>query len=156
MNVAVGAKMESGIESQILAITDWRHPYVIGGKPVTLAKKKFAEWHPWRWSVDLPVLKDALGGFDGKSLLDVACNDGWYGFEAEKEGATVVGIEGREDAVERANLLKRAMGRENISFQHTDIEAFAPLGTFDATLFYGILYHLSDPVRVLAHIGQAT
>jgi hypothetical protein len=50
----------------------------------------------------------------------VACNDGRYGFQAEKEGAVVTGIDGREEAIERANLLKRAMGRSNITFRLGD------------------------------------
>jgi SAM-dependent methyltransferase len=142
---------------KIHAIKDWRHPYEIDGQQVTLAKPRYAEWHPWRWSIDLPILREALGSFAGKTVLDIGCNDGWYGFEAESQGATVLGIEGREDAFDRANLLRRAMKRERISFRLGDIEDLEPLAEqFDATLFYGILYHLSDPIRVLARVGAAT
>jgi tRNA (mo5U34)-methyltransferase len=149
--------MTVDLRSQILAIDDWRHPYEIDGQSVTLTRPFYAKWHPWRWSVDLPILGEALGSFEGRTLLDVACNDGWYGFQAEKEGAIVTGIDGRAPAIEKANLLKRAMERKNISFRLGDIEQANALGgPYDATLFYGILYHLADPIRVLARMGQAT
>jgi 2-polyprenyl-3-methyl-5-hydroxy-6-metoxy-1,4-benzoquinol methylase len=102
--------MTVDLRSQILAIDDWRHPYEIDGQSVTLTRPFYAKWHPWRWSVDLPILREALGSFEGRTLLDVACNDGWYGFQAEKEGAIVTGIDGRAPAIEKANLLKRANG----------------------------------------------
>lgn len=145
-------------QAKVLSIDDWRHPYEIDGKPINLSSKRFARWHHWRWSIDQPILDQALQGFDGKSVLDVACNDGWYGFQAEKLGAHVVGVEGREDAFERANLLKTALRRKNISFRQMDIEhPDADVGgPYDATLFYGILYHLADPARVLARFGAAT
>jgi hypothetical protein len=149
--------MAVDVNAELLAISDWRHPYEIDGKAVSLALPWYAEWHPWRWSVDLPIIKEAVGSLDGKTLLDVACNDGWYGFQAEKEGALVTGIEGRSEAIERANLLKQAMGRKNIAFRVGDIEQSGALGgPYDVTLFYGILYHLADPIRVLARMGEAT
>lgn len=147
----------SQAKAEALAITDWRHPYTFDGQPLTLSQERFAEWHRWRWSIDLPILTEALGTFAGKTLLDLACNDGWYGFQAESLGASVVGIDGRDDAIYRANLLKLALERQNISFRRADLEDMTPLGgPFDATLFYGILYHLADPLRVLKRVGQAT
>jgi SAM-dependent methyltransferase len=148
--------MLSEVQDRIFAIKDWRHPYVIGGQPVALAKARYAEWHPWRWSIDLPILTEAIGGFAGRTVLDIGCNDGCYGFEAEQLGATVLGVDGRAEAIERAELLKAAMGRKNISFLCADIERPATLGEFDVTLFYGILYHLADPIQVLARMGEAT
>ena len=145
------------ITSQMLAISDWRHPYEIEGKPNTLEKDWFRDWHPWRWSVDKPILDQALGDLSGKTLLDVACNDGWYGFQAAKAGADVTGIDGRDDAIARAKLIAQYYGVENINHIVGDIEAKGVLqGSYDATLFYGILYHLADPIRVLDAMGQIT
>ena len=138
--------MTADLLKQVLAIDDWRHPYEIDGQPLTLARSWYAEWHRWRWAVDVPILSKALGSFVGKSVLDVACNDGWYGFQAEQEGAIVTGIDGREDAINRANLLRRVMDRKNISFRLGDIERPEPLGgPYDATLFYGILVSFGRP-----------
>ena len=108
--------------SQMLAINDWRHPYEIEGKPNELEKDWFRDWHPWRWSVDKPVLDQALGDLSGKSLLDVACNDGWYGIQAAKAGAEVTGIDGRQEAINRARLIAEYFGHDNIRHLVGNIE----------------------------------
>lgn len=147
----------SRIVSDILAINDWRHPYEIEGKPNELEKAWFREWHPWRWSIDLPVINEALGSLEGKTLLDVACNDGWYGFQAAKDCAIVTGIDGREDAIDRANLIRQYFEVDNINYIVGDVQdEFSLTGTYDVTLFYGILYHLSDPIRVIDRLGKMT
>ena len=93
----------SAVVSAMQNINDWRHPYEIEGMPNKLAKPWFREWHPWRWSVDRPVLEQAVGGLKGKSILDVACNDGWYGLQPSLEEAA------RE--VKRLHELLREAGR---------------------------------------------
>lgn len=143
---------------ELAQITDWRHPYVIDGKPVPLAKPWYAEWHPWRWSVDRPVIEQALGGsLSGRTLLDTACNDGWYGFQAAAAGARVTGIDARAEAVARGRLIAERNEVANIDFLVGNLENRDVLsGTFDASLFYGILYHLADPIGVIARMGEVT
>ncbi len=142
---------------KMLAISDWRHPYVIEGKENDLEKDWFRDWHPWRWSVDKKILDQALGNLNGKSVLDVACNDGWYGFQAAKEGAHVTGIDGRQDAIERAKLIADYYQYTNTNHIVGNIEIGGdPIGEFDATLFYGILYHLANPITVIQEIGKST
>ena len=141
----------------IRTISDWRHPHVIDGKPVPLAKDWFRHWHTWRWSIDLPVIKSALGGISGKSVLDVGCNDGWYSFQAAAAGANAVGVEGRPDAVERANALREHYQTENARFVLGNVEdATSVSGSYDATLCYGLLYHLADPITVMRRLGAVT
>jgi 2-polyprenyl-3-methyl-5-hydroxy-6-metoxy-1,4-benzoquinol methylase len=148
---------QENTRTAILDISDWRHPYDIEGQPNKLEKEWYRAWHPWRWSVDHPVLIEALGTLKSKTLLDVACNDGWYGFQAAKDGAYVTGIDGREDAIARACLIKQYYGIENIRYLVGNIEDAATLsGTYDITLFYGILYHLADPIGVIGRLGKMT
>ena len=145
------------IVSQMLAIDDWRHPYEIEGQPNALEKDWFRDWHLWRWSVDQPVLAEALDGLSGKSIIDIGCNDGWYGFQAANEGANVIGVDGRDDAIKRASLIRQYYGLGNIEHVVGDIEDESTLlGSYDAALFYGILYHLADPIRVLERMGKIT
>lgn len=142
---------------KILAIKDWRHPYPIEGQ--ILEKESYRPWHPWRLSVDLPNLQTILGGdLAGKRILDVGCNDGWFSFEYEKVGANVLGVEAREEAVRRANLIKTHFGSkadfvcgdlEKLTFSDPQFQE-----PFDVVLFYGILYHLSDPINVLRKMGD--
>ena len=125
--------------------------------PNQLAKPWFRKWHPWRWEVDKVVLETALGTFEGSVLLDVACNDGWYGQQAARAGASVVGVDGRAEAIQRAELIREYFEIPNIKFVVGNVEDTGVLtGKYDATLFYGILYHLADPIGVLERIGQIT
>lgn len=136
---------------------NWRHPFEIDGKPVALDKPWYTEWHPWRWGIDLPVLQQALGTLEGKSLLDVGCQDGWYSFQAAIAGASAIGIDFREEAIARANFIRERLGRKNPRFLQGNVEdATAISGSFDATLNYGLLYHLADPISVIRRLGEAT
>jgi SAM-dependent methyltransferase len=143
---------------EILEIKDWRHPYDIPGQ--TLVKEYYRPWHPWRFSVDKPNLERILGGFEGKRFLDVGCNDGWYSFAYEKEGAEVFGVDARAEAIRRAELIREYFA-SGANFVCGDVQELTGADRrfaepFDATLFYGLLYHLSDPIGTLNRISAMT
>ncbi|MBX3479987.1 MAG: class I SAM-dependent methyltransferase [Caulobacter sp.] len=143
------------MSSEILAIKDWRHPFPVEG--LSLTRPWYGAWHPWRLSVDQPLIKEVVGDLKGKRVLDVACNDAWYAFRYAQEGADAVGIDGRPEPIERAALIKNHFQLDNLKLLVGDIEdRSVPLGTFDVTLFYGILYHLADPITVLKRLGDIT
>lgn len=145
------------VKDEILAIKDWRHPYDVDG--LQLDREELRDWHPWRLSIDAPNLAKIVGGsLEGKRMLDTGCNDGWFSFEYEKLGALTTGLEAREDAVRRANLIKQYFGHKS-EFLHGDMEDedfFNAMQQkeFDIVLFYGLLYHLTDPVNVLRRMGM--
>ena len=139
----------------ILSITDWRHPFPVEG--LQLTRPWYAKWHPWRLSVDQPFIRQLVGDLKGKRVLDVACNDAWYAFRYAQEGADAVGVDGRPEPIARGSLIKDHFGLDNLSLRVGDIEdRTIDLGTFDVTLFYGILYHLADPITVLRRLGDIT
>lgn len=139
----------------VLAITDWRHPFPVEG--LKLTRPWYAKWHPWRLSVDQPLIKQLVGDLKGKRVLDVACNDAWYAFQYAREGAEAVGIDGRPEPIARGTLIKDHFGLDNLHLTVGDIEDRSlDLGEFDVTLFYGILYHLADPITVLRRLGNIT
>lgn len=145
------------VRDDILAVTDWRHPYDIEGQK--LYREDIRTWHPWRLSIDAPNLQALSGGsLNDVEMLDTGCNDGWYSFEYEKLGARMTGLEAREEAVRRANLIKQHFGSNNefICGDLEDAELFSEMQRrqFDIVLFYGILYHLTDPINVLRRMGQ--
>jgi len=143
------------LSNEILAIKDWRHPFPVEG--LALTRPWYGAWHPWRLSVDQPLIKQIVGDLKGKRVLDVACNDAWYAFRYAQEGANAVGIDGRPEPIARAQLIKDHFSLDNLDLMVGDIEdRTIPLGTFDVTLFYGILYHLADPITVLKRLGDIT
>jgi 2-polyprenyl-3-methyl-5-hydroxy-6-metoxy-1,4-benzoquinol methylase len=149
---------DSSIIERVKQIDSWWNPYVIEGEPNILTKEWFREWHPWRLDVDKAVIDAAIGADkSGRTLLDIACNDGWYSFKAREAGFDVTGVEIRPEVVERAKLLQSYFGHDNIEFLEGDVQEDGTVqGPYDVSLFYGILYHLRDPIGALERVGQLT
>ncbi|MFB2936403.1 class I SAM-dependent methyltransferase [Aerosakkonemataceae cyanobacterium BLCC-F154] len=80
-------------------------------------------------------------------VLDLACLEGLYGIELALQGAEVVGIEGRNANIAKANFAKDVLGLNNIQFVQDDVRNLskAKYGSFDVVLCLGILYHLDLP-----------
>jgi 2-polyprenyl-3-methyl-5-hydroxy-6-metoxy-1,4-benzoquinol methylase len=80
-------------------------------------------------------------------VLDLACLEGLYAIELARQGAEVVGIEGREANLAKAKFSKEALGLDRLSFYQDDVRNLSVegYGTFDVVLCLGILYHLPSP-----------
>jgi tRNA (mo5U34)-methyltransferase len=95
------------------------------------------------------------GNLAGTRLLDIGTWDGWFAFTAERRGAEVVAM----DCVEQENFLRarRELG-SNVRYEVCDIYRLPEreVGTFDYTLFLGVLYHLRHPLRGLEIVCALT
>ena len=95
----------------------------------------------------LSLLVDAVKArydFNGKNVLDVACN---CGFWSSQYGAQhVTGVEGRELFIQQAELVN-----PEGSFIQADVAKFnyKQLGNFEFILCAGILYHVLEPHALL-------
>ncbi len=107
-----------------------------------------------------PALLEACGGsLKGLRVLDVACNCGGFSIQAHRLGAAyVLGIDVVDRYVEQARFLTRALGLENLEFRKLDVEKIdeAGLAPFDVVFCFGLLYHLTNPVRVLEKLAGLT
>ncbi len=152
------------LKEEILNITDWRHPFEVEpGVWTTLFRDWFKDWHLWRVENLMPNIETIArcllpDGIKGAKVLDVGCWDGFYGFEFIKRGAaSLKGIDLREEAVRRANLLKEYYQYPNCQFEAINIQDKAfEKESFDISLLFGVLYHLSAPIDVLKTIGNIT
>lgn len=90
-----------------------------------------------------------LGSFEGAHTLMLA---------AAEPVERVLGLEGREQNVRRAQLAAELLGRGNIAFHQADLEnvELASYGRFDAVFCAGVLYHLPEPWRLLEAIGAVS
>lgn len=80
-------------------------------------------------------------------ILDLASHEGLYSIELAQHGATVVGIEGREANLEKAQFAKKVLSLSNLDFFLDDVRNLSQekYGEFDVVLCLGILYHLDAP-----------
>ena len=90
----------------------------------------------------------------GMRVLDVGHAEGFFSFEAERRGAAeVVGIEPYPPMVRNFEICRAALGSRARSYM-TSVYDLNPsqFGTFDLVMFFGVLYHLHNPVLALQKI----
>ena len=89
-------------------------------------------------------------------VLDVACGIGNVSLRLEKEGYSVVGIDGVRHLVEIAREKNRPRGA-NLTFQHLDIarDALPGAGGFDVLVSMHTLYWHPDPQALLEGCRRA-
>ena len=140
----------------------WFHSIDLGNGIITPGEKGGAQ-SPERglaWmkgeleTLRLPALKD-------KTVLDIGCRDGYYAFEAERQGASVVAIDTWDhpdwDNDETFNLAYDAL-HSRLVYEKYDVydidEKWWP--EYDVVLLLGVLYHLKHPLLALEKIAAVT
>jgi len=149
------------LRSELARFGTWTYPFQLEGDIVTpLHVDWLAQVHETRVRMIFPKLDEIFGGrWPEVTCLDVACNEGFFGFEVSRRGAkAVVGFDARPGNIEKAEFIKRHYGRENITFHVDDLSNLTAdrFGVFDLTLFLGILYHLENPMDALRRVRSAT
>ncbi|NJK87053.1 MAG: TIGR04290 family methyltransferase [Bacteroidales bacterium] len=87
---------------------------------------------------------------NGKTVLDIGCNAGFYSIEMKRRGADrVVGIDSDERYLNQARYASNVLGFE-IEFRNVSVYDVAMLNEkFDIVLFMGVFYHLRHPLLAL-------
>ena len=117
-------------------------------------------YHPldlWE-SIRKPLVKN----LDGKRVLDVGCNAGFFSFEMAKRGAQVLGVD--------VNQIERVFNKNCLPLQQAEwIESKLQTGAkfkemdfmdcdettpYDKITFLGVYYHLEDPSAGLAKLNR--
>jgi tRNA (mo5U34)-methyltransferase len=139
------------IERRIRELGEWFHNIELGG--VWTAPNHFLGDYPgvkWRRFAD--ALPQDL---QGKTVLDIGCNAGFYAIEMKRRGADrVVGIDTDDDYLEQARFAAEMCG---VDLELRQLSAYdvASLGErFDVVLFLGVLYHLRHPLLALDLIHE--
>jgi len=87
---------------------------------------------------------------DGRSVLDIGCNAGFYSIEMKRRGADrVVGIDSDPAYLAQARFAAEIVGAD-VEFRELDVYRIQQLHEkFDVVLFMGVLYHLRHPLLAL-------
>ncbi|PVX29325.1 TIGR04290 family methyltransferase [Sphingomonas pokkalii] len=123
---------------------------------------KGVETAPDHFLGDYPGFKfarfaDALpADLQGRSVLDIGCNAGFYAFEMKRRGAgEVLGIDSDARYLAQARFAAEALGFEDVRFEQCSVYDVAALGRrFDIVIFMGVLYHLRHPLLALDLIRE--
>ena len=115
------------------------------------ALKRFCHFMPW-------LLQATGGNLEGKRVLDIGCNSGFWSIQCALLGAReVVGFDARRELVDEASFIREVVGCGNVQFRVLDFWDMNPEtmgGSFDVVLNLGILYHLPDPLEALKRTRQ--
>ncbi|HEY2180661.1 MAG TPA: methyltransferase domain-containing protein [Solirubrobacteraceae bacterium] len=134
----------------------WMYPWRLRDGSVTpLAGPELPDIHRTRAELIEADVRAALAAAGpSATVIDLACNEGWFSQRALEWGAgRVLGIDIRPELAKRAELIRDhyEIPSSRLEFRSADVFDLdlATLGTFDVVLCLGLVYHLEDPVGAL-------
>ena len=84
--------------------------------------------------VESPTFFKLIGDVQGKSVLDLACGDGFYTRQLQQLGATtVVGVDISSAMIDLANAIE-SKAPQSIRYVCADVAELPELGTFDTVV----------------------
>lgn len=141
----------------------------------TLLEDAFEARGPWRTKFKVagrtyggrfdaapdPRLRMFLENFPNAGrVLELSCLEGGHSIvlAAHPGVQSVLALEGREDNIRRALLVKKIYGANNLKIRQANLEKenLEIHGAFDTVYCSGLLYHLPNPMFLLSKIVQVT
>jgi tRNA (mo5U34)-methyltransferase len=134
------------IRRRIAALGDWFQNIDLAGVP-TAPNHFLGDYPSLKWRTFEHAIPADL---NGKSVLDIGCNAGFYSLEMKRRGAErVVAIDSDPAYLAQARFAAEVRGAD-IDFRELDVYEIERLGEkFDLVLFLGVLYHLRHPLLAL-------
>jgi SAM-dependent methyltransferase len=146
------------LRSRVDALAPWHYEFELGGGVVTpIGDPSWANRHRERKRYFFDPVVGLLGGLEGKRILDLGSNGGFWSLAAIEAGADFVcGIEGRPELIEQARLVFEAKGvaPERYSFVCGNVYEVEPPGPFDVVLCLGLLYHVNRPFELFLRMAE--
>jgi tRNA (mo5U34)-methyltransferase len=134
------------LERRIADLGPWFQNIEING--IRTAPDHFLGDYPaFKWRGFQSVVPQDL---EGRSVLDVGCNAGFYAFEMKKRNAgRVLGIDADPHYLKQARFVAEQTGLD-VEFQQMSVYDVEKIGEkFDLVIFMGVLYHLRHPLLAL-------
>src|SRR5215212_3883222 len=148
------------IKQKIASFPRWHYQFDLRGNLTPIFKESHVKRHAQRKKLFFDPLVELFGGsLEGKRVLDLGCNAGFWALSAAQAGCDYVqGIDGRQMHVDQANFVFEAkeVERERFDFFlgnlfETDLRRF---GAFDVVLCLGLMYHVSKHVELMEKISE--
>ena len=95
---------------------------------------------------------------DCRTVLELGSLEGAHAFSLARRVEHVTAIEGRIANLEKARLVQRLLGVDNVTFVEADLETaeLERLGRFDALFCVGLLYHLPQPWTLIDRFSSVS
>jgi tRNA (mo5U34)-methyltransferase len=149
--VSGAALSKEEIRRRVDALGPWFHNLDLQG--IATAPAHFLGDYPTvKWRRFSAVIPDNL---EGKSILDIGCNAGFYAMEMKRRGAErVLGLDTDDEYLAQARFAAEVNGLK-IEFRKLSAYDVGSLHErFDLVIFMGVLYHLRHPLLALDLIHE--
>ena len=134
----------------------WMYAWQLGRGIVTpVLGPELPHIHRTRLALMEGPVRAALSAAGSKvTVIDLACNEGWFSHRLLEWGASrVLGVDIRPQVIRRAELVRAHFGisPERLELRCADIFDLnaSELGTFDVVLCLGLIYHLENPIGAM-------
>lgn len=139
------------VSDRIAALGPWFHNMQLRG--LWTAPQHFLGDYPdVKWQSYAHAIPSNL---QGKTVLDIGCNAGFFSMEMKRRGADrVLGIDFDENYLKQARFAAGVEGLD-IEFRKMSVYDVAQLAEkFDIVIFIGVFYHLRHPLLALDLIHE--
>lgn len=139
------------IRRRVDALGPWFHNLDLNGVP-TAPTHFLGDYPNVKWRRFSGIIPDRL---DGKTVLDIGCNAGFYAMEMKRRGAErVLGLDTDEEYLAQARFAAE-VNDLRIEFRKMSAYDVGQLHErFDLVIFMGVLYHLRHPLLALDLIHE--
>jgi tRNA (mo5U34)-methyltransferase len=149
-------EIASALKEEVKKPPAWMYPWQFGGGVVTpILGPELPDIHRTRLALmEGPVRAALSAAGPNASVIDLACNEGWFSHRVLEWGASrVLGIDIRPQLIRRAELVRSHFGIPPERFELRCADVFdinvSQLGTFDVVLCLGLIYHLENPIGAM-------
>lgn len=143
------------IKRRIDSFERWHYRFDLGGIKTPVHGEYRINAHEQRRRYFFDPLVELFGGsLEGKRVLDLGCNAGYWSLHAIENGADyVLGIDGRAMHVDQANLVFEVKDIEKGRYDFVEGNIFEfdfdEHGRFDIVLCLGLMYHVARHVSLM-------
>ncbi len=148
------------LQDRIAAFPLWNYQFEFEGgvrTPLTDAARVNRQVQRRRYFFEA-LLRLTGGTLQGRRVLDLGCSAGFWALQAVEAGADfVLGIDGRADYIEQAELVFEAKGieRSRYRFEQANVFEYELRERFDVVLCLGLLSVVAKPVALFELMERA-
>jgi tRNA (mo5U34)-methyltransferase len=148
--------VEGALQTEIEQPPPWMYAWQLSADTVTpVVGPELPEIHQTRLDLmEAPVRAAIAAAGGGATVVDLACNEGWFSHRMLEWGAShVLGVDIRPEVIRRAELIRAHFGisPDRFELRLADVFDLEPeqLGAFDVVLCLGVVYHLENPIGAI-------
>ena len=143
----------AGLRKRVQALAPWFQNIRLDHGIQTAPDHFLGDYPAFKFAGFAQVLPPDL---EGRSVLDIGCNAGFYSIEMKRRGAgRVLGVDSDDRYLAQARLVAEELGFPDIEYRNLSVYDVGALGErFDLVIFMGVLYHLRHPLLALDLIRE--